>query len=110
MTALLNPPAQTSQYKMTVVIQPTTPEFPSLQSTKEELTKIEENVPRQWLTSLGQTSPAMVDSALIHLQESSVVHFFCHGIQDMKSPLESGLLLTDDRLKVSRLMQGNDNL
>jgi CHAT domain-containing protein len=104
---LLNPPTQiASPFKMMAVIQPTTDNCPDLPATVKELARIKQQVPSQWLTSLGDTTPATVDVALQHLQESSVVHFACHGTQDLQNPLETGLLLTDGRLKVSELMRG----
>ncbi|KAJ7082493.1 CHAT domain-containing protein [Mycena epipterygia] len=107
LTTLLNPPIQTaSPFKMMAVIQPTTDNCSDLPATVDELARIKQQVPSQWLTSLGDTTPAKVDVALQHLQESSVVHFACHGTQDLQNPLETGLLLTDGRLKVSELMQG----
>ncbi|KAJ7631531.1 CHAT domain-containing protein, partial [Mycena rosella] len=107
LTTLLNPPSHTaSPFKMMAVIQPTTANCSNLPATVEELARIKQQVPSQWLTSLGDATPATVDIALSHLQESSVVHFACHGIQDIQNPLESGLLLTDGRLKVSELMRG----
>lgn len=81
-----------------------------LPGTEEELARIEDQVPQQWLNSLGRTSQATVEAALVHLRESSIVHFACHGIQDRKNPLDSGLLLTDGRLKVSEPMRANDNV
>ncbi|KAJ7083423.1 CHAT domain-containing protein [Mycena epipterygia] len=107
LATLLNPPTQTaSPFKMTAVIQPTTDNCSDLPATVEELVRIKQQVPSQWLTSLGDTTPATVDVALQHMQESSVVHFACHGTQDLQNPLETGLLLTDGRLKVSELMRG----
>lgn len=109
LTALLNPPNTNqagSMFKMTALIQPVTPNASSLPATEQELKKIEENIPRQWLTALVNTSP---DIALVHLQESSIVHFACHGTQDVGNPLDSGLLLTGGRLKVSRLMRANED-
>jgi CHAT domain-containing protein len=32
------------------------------------------------------------------------VHFACHGVQDLKHPLDSGLILSNGRLKVSEIM------
>ncbi|KAJ6566335.1 CHAT domain-containing protein [Mycena capillaripes] len=107
LTTLLNPPTQTvSPFKMMAVIQPTTNNCSDLPATVKELARIKQQVPSEWLTSLGDTTPATVDVALQHLQESSVVHFACHGTQDLQNPLETGLLLTDGRLKVSELMRG----
>ncbi|KAJ7510679.1 hypothetical protein B0H11DRAFT_1900054 [Mycena galericulata] len=58
----------------------------------DELLKIEDNVPAQWLTSFGtEKSPVSVDTVLPHLQKSSIIHFACHGIQDAGKPLESAL-------------------
>jgi CHAT domain-containing protein len=93
---------------MTVVIQPETPECNNLPATRDELKIIKEKVPRGWLTSLGDTSRAKVETTQLHLAESSIVHFACHGTQDLENPLDSGLLLTDGRLKVSELMRGSD--
>jgi CHAT domain-containing protein len=45
----------------------------------------------------------------MHLRESAIVHFACHGIQDLKHPLDSGLILTDGRLKVSEIMRRPEN-
>ncbi|KAJ7339801.1 CHAT domain-containing protein [Mycena albidolilacea] len=111
LTSLLNPPTETvAPFKMTALIQPNTPECSPLPGTEEELTRIQDQVPEKWLHSLGRTSQATVEAALVHLRESSIVHFACHGIQDRKNPLDSGLLLTDGRLKVSELMRKNDNI
>ncbi|KAJ7107947.1 CHAT domain-containing protein [Mycena epipterygia] len=106
LTTLLNPPTGTaSPFKMTAVIQPTTDNCLDLPATVKELERIKEQVPFEWLISLGDTTPATVDVAQQHLQESSVVHFACHGTQDLQNPLETGLILTDGRLKVSELMR-----
>jgi CHAT domain-containing protein len=95
---------------MTALIQPVTPECSNLPATKEELAKIKEKVPKEWLTSLGDTSPTTVRAALDHLRESSIVHFACHGVQDSQNPLHSGLLLSDGRLKVSELMRADNRV
>jgi CHAT domain-containing protein len=107
LTALLDPPVDkaTTPFKTTVVIQPYTPNFNPLPGARQELNKIAEKVPNQWLTSLVQTT---VDMALIHLRESSIVHFACHGIQDLEHPLDSGLILMDGRLKVSEIMRQSE--
>ncbi|KAJ7090003.1 CHAT domain-containing protein, partial [Mycena epipterygia] len=107
LASLLDQPTQIpSVFKMTAVIQPTTDDCPNLPDTVEELARIRQQVPAEWLTALGDASPATVDNALQHLRESSVVHFACHGTQDLKNPLETGLHLPDGRLEVSELMQG----
>ena len=70
-----------------------------------ELTKITQrtsdaNIP---LTSL-KGDAATVSAVLDALPEYSVVHFACHGVQDLCEPLNSGLILHEDRLTLSKLM------
>jgi CHAT domain-containing protein len=92
--------------RMTAVIQPITPGYSFLPYTREELSKIEEVVPKQWLTSFGtQESPASVDRVLSHLDTSSILHFACHGIQDTSNPLESALRIGNEWLKASQIME-----
>ncbi|KAJ7114992.1 CHAT domain-containing protein [Mycena epipterygia] len=107
LTTLLDPSTQTAlPFKMTAVIQPMTDNCSDLPATVEELAQIKTKVPAQWLTSLGDATPATVNIALHHLQQSSIVHFACHGTQDLGNPLKTGLHLTDGRLKVSQLIRG----
>ncbi|KAK7051931.1 CHAT domain-containing protein [Favolaschia claudopus] len=106
LAALLNAPTPTVEpFKMTVLIQPVTHGFSPLPGTRTELAKIQSQVPTEWLTSLGNTSPATKGTALTHLQDSSIVHLACHGIQDKFHPLDSGLVLNDGALKVSQIMK-----
>ncbi|KAJ7478768.1 tetratricopeptide repeat-containing protein [Mycena galericulata] len=107
LTALLDPPAHIpASFKMTAVIEPHAPGCSDLPGTEMELEKIKSRVPSQWLTSLN--SPTQ-DIVMDHLQISSVVHFACHGIQDLENPLNSGLILSDGRLDVSRIMHAPVN-
>jgi hypothetical protein len=94
---------------VTVLVEPETPDCSPLPATEQELRKIRQIIPNNWLTGLGETpsTPATVQLALQHLQESSIVHFACHGHQDLHNPLDSSLILTDGQLKVSELMRGN---
>ncbi|KAJ7753922.1 CHAT domain-containing protein [Mycena maculata] len=108
LSSLLDPPTHSDgQLKMTVMIQPES-KFSPLPGTRTELEKIQERVPEQWLTALGDTMPTTVTTALTHLRESSIVHFACHGTQDEINPLDSGLVLTDGLLKVSEIMRKPD--
>ncbi|KAF8177991.1 CHAT domain-containing protein, partial [Mycena galopus ATCC 62051] len=85
LTALLDPPPATAiQFKMTVVIEPKVPGFPPLPGARIELKKIMTRVPDQWLTGLVNST---VESALLHLRGIIVVHFACHGVQDLNHPL-----------------------
>ncbi|KAJ7201976.1 hypothetical protein C8J57DRAFT_1543505 [Mycena rebaudengoi] len=65
---LLDPPKQTdSPCNVTVIIQPKTPSLPDLPGAAAELKVIEGRVPKKWVSSLGRTEPATVQTALPHL-------------------------------------------
>jgi CHAT domain-containing protein len=103
LTALLTPPVHdAAPFKVTAVIEPKVPDCPPLPGARAELHKIMNRVPDQWLTRLVGTT---METALLHLRESSIVHFACHGVQDLEYPLRSGLILTDGRLNVSDIMR-----
>ncbi|KAJ7242667.1 CHAT domain-containing protein [Mycena rebaudengoi] len=106
LTALLNPPAHAETVKATVVVEPHAPNCSPLPGTEEESGNIERRIPSQTLTVLR--SPTR-DEVTPHLQDSSIVHFACHGIQDLKNPLDSGLMVADGCLKVSHIMRRPDN-
>ncbi|KAJ7160671.1 tetratricopeptide repeat-containing protein [Mycena crocata] len=89
--------------KTTAVAQPTTPMFASLPGTILELRRIEEKVPKKWVTILE--SPTSVDTVLQHLHSSSIIHFACHGVQDTDQPLRSALLVGGHQLTVSQIME-----
>ncbi|KAF8196370.1 CHAT domain-containing protein [Mycena galopus ATCC 62051] len=107
LSALLNPPTDVpAVFKMTAVIEPHAPNCSPLPGTEAELACIKDKVPAGWFTSLVNTTE---DAVIKHLQESSLVHFACHGLQDPTNPLNSGLMLSDGRLKVSRIMRRAGN-
>src|ERR1700761_5735286 len=110
LAALLGRPlAATSgtSFKMTTIIVPNAPQCSPLPGTSEELAQIEEVIPTQWITTLNSPNGSDVTA---HLKQSAIVHFACHGVQDSKSPLDSGLMLADGRLKLSTIMrQHNDD-
>jgi CHAT domain-containing protein len=56
-------------------------------------------------TTLLETSLGTVEEVLTLMKETDWVHFACHGIQDVRSPTESGLCLADRRrLKLSDMI------
>jgi CHAT domain-containing protein len=76
-----------------------------LPCTKNELQNIEKHVPSKFLVKLGTGQvPATVEGVSTHLPHTHVVHFACHGKQDINDPLESGLMLDDGLLKVKEIM------
>jgi CHAT domain-containing protein len=96
-----------STFRMTAIIQPES-EFAPLPATRDELKAIGRQVPKEWLVALGDSSKATREKARSNLRDSSIVHFTCHGVQDVINPLNSGLILADGRLKVSELMRTSD--
>ncbi|KAJ7229390.1 CHAT domain-containing protein [Mycena rebaudengoi] len=111
LTALLSSPVTPTSFKVTTVIQPTTPGHPSLPYTTEELAQVLAKVPREWVMSLGSAeAPTSVNAVLDHLKDSLIIHFACHGVQDSKHPLDSGLLIANDQLKVSQIMESTSML
>ncbi|KAJ6605440.1 CHAT domain-containing protein [Mycena vulgaris] len=106
LAALLDPgDSKSTPFKMTAIIQPTTPYLISLPGTRGELSTIEARVPGKWLTTLGRASDTTVEIAMAHLRESTIVHFACHGTQDFTNPLKSGLVLADGILEVQQIMR-----
>jgi CHAT domain-containing protein len=101
-------PSTTNEFKMLTVIQPEIPAKPylALPFTYKELENIEQKVPKLYLTKLGTVEePTSIDKVLSHLSTASIVHFACHGVQNLKSPLDSALILSDGDLKMSKIME-----
>ncbi|KAJ7103905.1 BCS1 N terminal-domain-containing protein [Mycena epipterygia] len=111
-TTLLVPeitrPTPNNPFNVVAVIQPDTPDHSSLPKTIEELLKMQEKIPPQWLTGLGMPpSSVSVKTVLSHLRTASVVHFACHGTQRPHNPLDSALLISSEHLTVSNIMQNS---
>ena len=88
---------------MLVVIQPTGQD--PLPHTREELDKIQDHVPAEWLMKYGiPEAPACIDKILLDVPAASIVHLACHGQQN-SNPLDSALILDDGQLTVAQLMQ-----
>lgn len=50
---------------------------------------------------------SQVEDVLRHISQASILHLACHGFQRPGNPLESGFVMQDDTLTVSRLMSLN---
>lgn len=91
-------------FKMLAIVQPK-----SLPNTLHELRVIQRHIPSDALVALGNppsTPLATVSEVLHHLSTASIVHFACHGKQNLGNPLESALMLENDgKLSVERIMQ-----
>ncbi|KAJ7090454.1 CHAT domain-containing protein [Mycena epipterygia] len=110
LTALLDPPLSSgTPFKMTTLVQPESNGMNDLPGTRDELDAINKHVPDAWHTRLGLDSEVTVNESLLHLEQSSIVHFACHGTQDLTNPLDSGLFLTDGLLKISDIMRGTES-
>ena len=89
--------------KMMTVIQ-----SQDLPNTRKELENIEKHISATstQIVKFGVPgAPANVDAVAMHLSGVSIVHFACHGRQDEKNPLDSGLEVGGELLSISRIMQ-----
>ncbi|KAF8512788.1 CHAT domain-containing protein [Gautieria morchelliformis] len=91
-----------SSFKITVVVEPITPGQVALPCTVDELSRIEARVPAGKLVKLESVT---VKEVVSHLPTTSIAHFACHGEQHPERPLDSALMLHDNPLKVSQIMQ-----
>ena len=97
----LNPAPTTKSFQMMAVIQ-----SKGLPSTKKELENIRRHVSCEALIELGVPEvPAGVEAVASRLSKVSIVHFACHGNQNPRKPLDSGLKLDDGLLQISRIMK-----
>jgi CHAT domain-containing protein len=91
-------------FKMLAIVQ-----TKSLPNTLHELRVIQRHIPSDTLVALGyppSTPLATVSEVLRHLTTASIVHFACHGKQNLGNPLESALLLDNGgKLSVEHIMQ-----
>ncbi|TDL16843.1 hypothetical protein BD410DRAFT_730785, partial [Rickenella mellea] len=93
-----------SDYKLLAVIQPSTPNAASLPGTKAELACVQKHVPNSLIRVLNG-SDATISEVLSGMDKCSWVHLACHGVQDASNPMDSGLLLEDGRLCLSRIIR-----
>ncbi|KAF9007517.1 CHAT domain-containing protein [Cyathus striatus] len=101
-----NPPEASihsnAELEMMVVLESRT-----LPWTVEELRRIKKHVIPEQLTILGDGphNPATVESVVSRLPTASIVHFSCHGLQNVDNPLESALVMDDGLITIRHIMQ-----
>ena len=90
-------------FRMMIVVQ-----SHSSPNAMEEMMNIEQHVnnDNNSLIKFGTSeSPASVEAVACCLPQASIVHFACHGKQDPRKPLKSGLVIEDEILTLSRIMK-----
>ncbi|TFK19249.1 hypothetical protein FA15DRAFT_648643 [Coprinopsis marcescibilis] len=107
---LSDTPKVPANFTMLAVLEPEGVEgtVRGLPMTEVELEKIQDRIPSpdHLITRLGsKASPNTTETILNDIQQSSFVHFGCHGVQHESNPLESSLLLSGGRLTMSRIMR-----
>ncbi|KAJ7203312.1 CHAT domain-containing protein [Mycena pura] len=100
------PSSNTTSSKFTVVLEPNAPKCTSLPGAEKELKIIQSHIPGESLTILRSPNGFEV---MKHLQQSAIVHFACHGVQDSGNPLDSGLIFADGCLTLSEIIRGQDD-
>jgi len=104
LTALLNSsyPTAPRKHQLLAVALPSESGLPRTQDELDQVTKRAGNFPILHLVE----SRATVDEVGKGMEQSSWVHFACHGMQDVSHPTESALRLAgDSRLTLSKIVQ-----
>ncbi|CCL99877.1 uncharacterized protein FIBRA_01902 [Fibroporia radiculosa] len=85
--------------RLVVVPQPASDGHTRLPGARIELGHIKTTLQTSPSTPVSLVeSIGTVDDVLTKMKESDWIHFACHGIQDVRSPLDSGIVLADRRL------------
>jgi len=97
LTSLLNSShlAVGQRCKLLAVAQPSTSGQAPLPGTAKELEHIAKHCARFSVSELVGDD-ATVDQVAKGMEDSSWVHFACHGVQDVSNPIKSALLLSKD--------------
>jgi CHAT domain-containing protein len=106
---LTSPILLRDQVAILVIAEKDAPDMPPLSMIREEVKTITD-VARQSgivVNHAASTLSTTVSEAAAGLSTAQMVHFACHGLQNVGDPLESGFHLHDGRLTVSQLMQLN---
>jgi CHAT domain-containing protein len=95
------PMLEIDEIKVLAIGQSDTPYAP-LPGTVDELRRIKKH--SKLNVKCLERSSATVDGVVSAMKDVHVVHFACHGEQNLFSPLDSALILHNGRLQLSRLM------
>jgi CHAT domain-containing protein len=111
--------AQSSETKIAdpnvvVVVQSEVKDLPKLDHAMDEYHRIRDAVPAEFMLNIdgtplnpndntSGTKNAKIQDVLDRLNEASIVHFACHGVQDPVKPLDSALYLHDGKLTISKM-------
>ena len=77
-----------------------------LLNTQQEVINTRTHAPAGCITEPGyKSTPALVKTVVSHLSSSSIVHFSCHGVQDRINLLDSGLVMSDGKLTIVKIME-----
>lgn len=85
-------------------------ESKTLRYTSDELGKVKAWLPEAWREPPRFNTLTMVEDVAKHIGPSSIVHFACHGKQDLTSPLNSALALDDGDLTVSQIIKIKESI
>ncbi|TDL18808.1 hypothetical protein BD410DRAFT_830680 [Rickenella mellea] len=94
-----------STFKLLAVVQPNTPGADSLPGTRQELEVIRKHIVSDSSVHVLEGPKATTEEVSSRMEECSWVHLACHGVQDVSRPMESGLLLQDGRLELSKIVE-----
>lgn len=92
----------TKQGGVLAVSQESTPGYPPLPGTREELARITQRVKGLHYTEL-QNSEATRATVLKAMEEYECIHLACHGVQDTVNPTESSFPLHDGPLSLAEI-------
>lgn len=94
----------TQKPKILIVSQPQTPGMPSLPGALKEAQEIENCLSQECTITHLSHDKATVDTVMEQMGNYEIVHFACHGIQDLEDPLYSSFSLYDGELTLRLLM------
>ncbi|KAE9402416.1 TPR-like protein [Gymnopus androsaceus JB14] len=86
-----------------IVSQPNTPGLSPLPGTVEEAKVIQKHTSSTHTCHLNHDA-ATAEAVMHEMSKYDLIHFACHGIQDIQDPLDSAFSLYDQRLRLKSLM------